>query len=323
MYIKPSFYDDFCCKADKCTDTCCAGWEVDIDDVTLEKYNSVQGDMKHRLNNSIIDADGQPCFRLDEKERCCFLSEKGLCDIYSALGEDYLCDICKEHPRFYDEFDGITQCGLGLCCEKVCEMLLECDSVCYIRDFEYSDASEDTQMLLETRDEMFALIYDNTKCFEKKITALIDYAENAEYELFGDESNIFPFADKKSAIEEVLSLYNKTEPINERWTEFLDALNNNISAIALCDYTPDFSLYEKLLSYIIYRHFMNCRFDGKIYNVVRFAVCSVIFIYASECLSFIENGRVTVKDRINAIKRWSQQIEYSQENTDMCLTSDI
>ena len=322
MYIKPSFYDNFCCKADKCTDTCCAGWEVDIDDVSLEKYRSVQGDMKHRLNSSIIEVDGQSCFKLDKKRRCCFLSENGLCDIYSSLGEDFLCDICKEHPRFYDEFDGITQCGLGLCCEKVCEMLIEYDTVSYCRDFEYSDIPEDTQILLETRDDMFDILSDRTKSLECKISDLIDYAVRAESELFGEESEIISFTDKKTAIEQVLYLYGNTEPIDNLWTEYLHSLNNNYPAIVACNYIPDFTLYEKLISYIIYRHFMNCRFDGKIYNVVRFSVCAVIFIYTSECFAFVKNGVVSENDRINAIKRWSQQIEYSQENTDMCLTSD-
>lgn len=31
----PDYYDEFECIADKCTDTCCAGWQVDVDDNLL------------------------------------------------------------------------------------------------------------------------------------------------------------------------------------------------------------------------------------------------------------------------------------------------
>ena len=32
-YHKPSFFDQFKCIGSACTDTCCAGWEIEVDDV--------------------------------------------------------------------------------------------------------------------------------------------------------------------------------------------------------------------------------------------------------------------------------------------------
>ena len=126
IYIKPCFYDNFKCKADKCTDNCCIGWEIDIDDETLEKYNAVSGDFGDILRANIIKSpDGSNCFKLKEKERCAFLNENNLCDIIINCGENALCDICREHPRFYEWFPGVTECGLGLSCEEVCRIILE------------------------------------------------------------------------------------------------------------------------------------------------------------------------------------------------------
>ena len=34
----PDYYDKFKCIAGECKDTCCAGWEIMIDDKALEKY---------------------------------------------------------------------------------------------------------------------------------------------------------------------------------------------------------------------------------------------------------------------------------------------
>ena len=35
--LKPDFYDDFVCIASRCRDTCCAGWEIEVDEETLKK----------------------------------------------------------------------------------------------------------------------------------------------------------------------------------------------------------------------------------------------------------------------------------------------
>ena len=45
----PRYYNRFKCRADKCAHTCCAGWEIDVDGVTLSKYNSVGGEMGERI----------------------------------------------------------------------------------------------------------------------------------------------------------------------------------------------------------------------------------------------------------------------------------
>ena len=31
-------YQDFQCIADRCPKTCCAGWQIEIDEETLERY---------------------------------------------------------------------------------------------------------------------------------------------------------------------------------------------------------------------------------------------------------------------------------------------
>ena len=41
--VYPSYYKDFTCIAGDCRHSCCIGWEIDIDDETLEKYRSIGG----------------------------------------------------------------------------------------------------------------------------------------------------------------------------------------------------------------------------------------------------------------------------------------
>ncbi len=123
MTIVPEYYKAFHCLADRCRHNCCIGWEIDIDPDTYARYATVNGDFAERLHDGIVHGDS-PCFRLDERERCVFLNERGLCDIICTLGEDALCDICTDHPRFRTYLGDDLRLGLGLCCEAACRLVL-------------------------------------------------------------------------------------------------------------------------------------------------------------------------------------------------------
>ena len=120
----PVYYSDFHCIADKCKNSCCsAGWEIDIDSETEEFYGNVSGDFGDKLRKSISNT--KPAhFLLDGKKNCPFLNDKKLCDIFTVLGEEHLCQICKDHPRFYEWFDGVKEAGIGLCCEEAARIIL-------------------------------------------------------------------------------------------------------------------------------------------------------------------------------------------------------
>ena len=53
LYTYPHYYRKFQCIASECEDTCCAGWEIMIDDKALEKYKKAKGPVGNRLKNSI------------------------------------------------------------------------------------------------------------------------------------------------------------------------------------------------------------------------------------------------------------------------------
>ena len=105
-YLKPDYFEDFKCIAGECPDTCCAGWQIMIDDKALDYYGAVTGSFGKRLRDSIDWQEG--AFYQCEK-RCAFLNEKDLCDIYTELGEGALCQTCKNYPRHVEEFEGLRE----------------------------------------------------------------------------------------------------------------------------------------------------------------------------------------------------------------------
>ena len=112
----PDYYKDFRCKADRCLHTCCAGWTICIDDDSLTRFNK-----ESEISSKIEDGS----FILKEDDRCPFLRDDNLCEMIIKHGEDYICDICREHPRYYNAFPDHIEAGIGLVCEEACRLALE------------------------------------------------------------------------------------------------------------------------------------------------------------------------------------------------------
>ncbi len=125
MMITLDCWENFTCLADRCRHSCCKGWEIDIDDAALRRFGAVEGELGQELRRSIrIDENGASFVLQGEEERCPFLNERGLCRLILELGEEYLSDICTEHPRFYHSVNGVEEGGYGLCCEESTRLLL-------------------------------------------------------------------------------------------------------------------------------------------------------------------------------------------------------
>ncbi len=148
LYIKPDYYDSFQCVADQCEDTCCAGWQIVVDENSLQKYKKENGPFKKQLHKGIIWK--KKVFRQDKEKRCAFLNDENLCDMYIALGEKSLCRTCSSYPRHIEEFEGIRETTLSLSCPEVAKYLMkritpvqlvyeETDEVETCEDFEEMD----------------------------------------------------------------------------------------------------------------------------------------------------------------------------------------
>ena len=137
-YIKPDYYDNFKCVADKCPDTCCAGWQIMIDEEALEYYGTVEGEFGRRLASSIDWKEG--CF-CQYNRRCAFLNKENLCDLYTALGSESLCSTCRNYPRHTEEYEGLRELSLSLSCPIAARMILLQDK--FPEFVEYEDEREE------------------------------------------------------------------------------------------------------------------------------------------------------------------------------------
>ena len=173
QHTYPDYYPQFSCIADHCRHNCCIGWEIDVDEDTLASYRRIGGEMGKRLRASISEDGDAPHFLLGAHERCPFLNERNLCDLILYGGEDMLCQICRDHPRYRSFFSERTEIGVGLCCEEAARLILtKPDKVRLLTSGEGA-LEEEERALLALRERLFAAAQDREESIFSRMEKLL------------------------------------------------------------------------------------------------------------------------------------------------------
>lgn len=302
--IAPDYFGKFKCLADKCQHTCCKGWEIEIDEYTMEYYEDVDGDLGERLKKSIsADEDGSHCFILDEEERCTFLNKTGLCDIYTELGEICLCQTCYDHPRFRSFFDDRTEIGLGLSCEAAARLTLEKeDKVAFgviEDDGDETEAGEDLKEIYALRERVFSSVQNREKSIPERIKDMLSLV-GTDYEPKSIEEQYKIYTSLEKLYEERDELYGKILSLSEE--DIADILMEKETAL------------EQLICYFIFRHMAEGAYDGKIKERLLFCADSTYFV-ALLCAGIKkEKGSASLEDLAECARFFSSEVEYSDLN---------
>lgn len=345
-YHKPSFFDQFKCIGSACTDTCCAGWEIEVDETTAQGYLAEKSAFGDRLRREIGSEPGEYFFKL-KNNRCPFLNKENLCDIFINLGEDRLCDICREHPRFYNWFGDYTEVGLGLCCEEA-ERLLFSDSkpLTFVEEVHtdasdlLDDESEECEQMLEERKAIFTILQNRKKNIGARLKRLLLQLPYADEMLLltvpileWDDPESIPKLDYnakpstntlKSSALFLIRFFGGMESLDETWPSMMKELEQNIDSLIDVDKAAEFIQfmkgenrlyeYEHIAVYLVYRYYPEILFDGQIEAKILFAAASICLLFLMDLQCFQENGVYTQQDRIELVRRFSKEIEYCPEN---------
>ena len=121
-YTIPDYYFKFKCTADQCEDTCCAGWQIGIDETSAQRYWKEKGPFRRTLRKNINFHDS--VFRQQPDGSCAFLREDGLCEMVLQMGEEALCRTCHYYPRHIEEFENEREITLSVSCPEVAKILM-------------------------------------------------------------------------------------------------------------------------------------------------------------------------------------------------------
>ncbi len=299
----PKYYNKFCCIADKCRHSCCIGWEIDIDNATYEYYKNVSGQIGKKLSDNIHTVDNVPCFQLDSDDRCPFLNNQNLCEIIINLGEDKLCGICSDHPRYHNYYSSRIETGIGLCCEEAARLILTYEEKMQLisigENGELAIDNEGEDTFFAYRQRIFDILQDRASTVTGRIDMLI---------------NNFDIPLPKKSAAQWAEFLHSLERLDEEWNVKLDLLQEaNQSSIKSMDNNPIPA--EQLLVYFLYRHMSEGIYDGKLSERIAFAIVSCCIIFAISDAICKDN----IQTLADIARMYSAEIEYSDENIEKIL----
>ena len=290
----PKYYRDFACIADKCRHSCCIGWEIDIDEDTAAFYGTLDTGYGVIVKQSIDHTDC-PHFRLCEGDRCPHLDEKGLCRIILSLGEEALCEICREHPRFYHDTHRGKEVGIGMACEEACRLILSSDSYAEFDEIEDADATVGELPAFDPlphRKRIFSMLSNRHIPYPLRLRQI------------GEAYDISLAMHSDKAWRELLDSL-----------EYLDESHRLQFALFSSDPQTPTALelrLERALAYFLFRHLSTADSEDSLCASLGFCLlCERLLasVAVAQCLddnAFLELARAL-----------SEELEYSEENTDI------
>lgn len=116
----------FKCIGPNCIDTCCAGWDINIDKNTFKKYENGKGNLKELINGKYLknsesgDSFNYGFMKITKDNKCPFLNDNLLCEIHGKCGEENLSITCRRYPRVFNIIDDIYEKSGLPSCEEIC-----------------------------------------------------------------------------------------------------------------------------------------------------------------------------------------------------------
>ena len=320
----PEYFEEFHCIGGACPDTCCAGWEVDIDPDTAEYYRQVRGEIGKRLRAAMKDEGEGPYFPLCADGRCPFLNRENLCDIYSALGEESLSRVCTEYPRYYNGAGDYEQVDLSLSCMELGRIFFGLKGpIRYVRredeesKGEFSQAeSEGLSELLGVRNEAILILQENglPGTFREF---------SARFHRAGDLYGVLP----PETDGELLGKMRELEVLDDRWENIFSGIleaekSGKLEGLAERFFTVNLkeagSWFAKLSVYLIFRYTIDAAGTGDLAAEWRFIRRSIRFLLLMCALKVAEKGgkALSVEDMVDISHIYSRQVEHSEENVE-------
>ena len=286
--FSPAYYRDFKCLAQKCRHSCCIGWEITVDEDTLDLYRGM-GDIGEEILSFIDECEEGGTIRLDSDERCPFLDGSGLCKIISSHGEGCISKICQRHPRFFHRVSDVFECGVGAVCEEAARLILTSKefSLCPVTE-ECNECADETDFnTLALREEIYSVL-SGPFLHKDKLRILSD-KHGLSQKLYDEDWG------------EVIS---ELELLDPRDIELLDL--SEASAEDVSEYS------ERFLAYLVFRH-ASVATDYENFRA-RLGFCLLMNRFFESAVSKLDC--VTLDACIDIVRRLSEEIEYSEDNTD-------
>ncbi len=299
---KPDYFDQFSCLADRCPDSCCHEWILQVDEETARFYRRLPGPLGERLREVLQEEDGDIILSpVDGK--CPMWRPDGLCRIQAELGHDALCQTCRQFPRLTHDYGDFVEYGLELSCPEAARLILTTPSAPLVsREVpggeEPAYDRQDMALLQSTRDKALSLLDDPARTVAQALSDLLRFAGQVQWDLTGGS---LPEPEKCCPIDEgmaaMVDFFNGMEILTNRWRRLLSHPAPG----------PWREEHRRLARYLIQRYWLQAISDLELLARVKFLVAA--------CLLLRHLG----SDVIAAAQLFSKEIENDADNIDAIL----
>ena len=307
--VKPTYFDTFRCIAEKCPDSCCKEWEVEVDDQAATFYRNLEGPLGDRLRSVLKDDPEWGTVMTIENGRCPMWRTDGLCRIQAELGHDALCKTCREFPRLRHDYGTFQEWALELSCPEAARLILSSplspnvtEEIC---GADAPDYDEDAmEVLLETRNVALEILENPKYSVPQALTLLLYYGYQAQALLDGEDA--IEFCEDASLDAASSFAVPGGEQALANFFADLDILTPEWKS-RLCrplSPAPWTEQFRNLARYFVERYWLQAVSDYDLICRVKFAVVSCIVV------------RWLGGDLLKTAQLYSKEIENSSENVD-------
>lgn len=309
----PDYWESFTCLAGACPHTCCAGWEVVVDEETARLYEEVPGPLGEKIRRTLQRDEGEACFPL-HGGRCPFLDKEGLCEIHRQLGPEATSVTCREHPRFWEEYGPFQELFLAVSCPAAEALLLGSEEPLRFLTVELPGEEGPGDALLPglvaVRERLLAELGDRARPLRRRMASCLVLADAAQQLL--EEGRIsdlpalartwreLPTPTKTSPrlFPGALHLLESLEILDAEWVSLLRAAET--AETPRCRDT----VLERMAVYFLFRYLLKAVNDGDLLSQMQFVVLAVLTV----------ERLAPVCGLSDALRGFSREIEHSQSN---------
>lgn len=282
---------------------------MQVDEKSAERYRTLPVPLGDRLRQVLTEEDGDTILKI-ENGRCPMWRQDGLCRIQAELGEDALCETCRNFPRLRHDYGDFVELGLELSCPEAARLILA-DPGAALEEREIPGGEEpeydgDAMAVLQATRRQALSLLDGTYPAGEALALLLLYGAQAQQALDGGELPDFsPEAALEAAreygipgdMEEILEFFRNLEILTPRWR---DRLQN-----------PQGGSWDDghlaLARYFVGRYWLQAVSDYDLYGRVKLTVISCLVIKTL-------GGNLTETAQL-----FSKEIENDADNIDAIL----
>lgn len=231
----PDYYPQFRCIAGACPDSCCHAWAVAVDEASAHYYRSLPGALGDALRTYLTEEDGDTVLSLTADGRCPMWRQDGLCEIQCQLGEDALCQTCRDFPRLRHDYGSFAELGLELSCPEAARLILCCDRHSLLRQTVPGDEApgydpEVMDILLQSREALLGFLDEKRFSVGQALAVMLLYGYAVQNWIDGGDAAILsPEKTLETACslpcsggsEELLHFFNELEILTGEWKQRL------------------------------------------------------------------------------------------------------